>query len=485
MQRPNPARWIVALLLVGSFVGTAAQASPVVGFRGDGTGVYPGATPPLHWSPTRNVVWSTRLPSGSNASPVLVRGRLFVCAEPTTLLAVDASDGRILWQRTVTRIDTLPPAEQAAARAELAGAEKIGEQLRTVQAEYATLKREVRRSNVAAEVQGRLAAINVELARLRSEYAKTSQYRPPTDYAVIGNATPTPVSDGEAVYALFGNSVAASFTLDGQLRWARWLGEQQRPMNGYEGGIAASPLLADDRLIVTAGKLRALDTRTGAVVWEGRNYPDFGTPALARLSDGFAVMTPQGDVHRTSDGRRLASNLHGVYYLGPTVVDRTAFFVGSAGDIEMVRIGTATAAAFELPERSDGTVKPLWNTQLRQIRFYSSPTVLGDRIYACDHEGGLFVLDRKTGQQLDRRQLDLAKGPVYSSLTVAGRHLFVTNEAGRTIVLELPSLEEVARNELEVTRSTPLFSGRRMYLRGQDRLWCIEESRTTGKSSAK
>ena len=475
MLRPSPTRLVAALLFVCTLPGAVGRAAPTVGFRGDGTGIYPDATPPLHWSTTQNVVWSTRLPAGGNASPTLVRDRLFVCAEPTTLLAVDAANGKVLWQRSVTRIDTLPPAEQGAARAAMAAGDAVGEKLRAAQAEYATLKKDVRRSNVAAELRGRLEALNLELARLRTEYAKTAQYRTPTDYAVIGNATPTPVSDGEFVYVLFGNSVAASFTLDGALRWARWLGEQPRPMHGYEGGVAASPLLAGDRLILAAGKLRGLDTRTGAVVWEGRDYPDFGTPALVKLTDGFAVMTPQGDVHRTSDGRQMGTGLHEVYYLGPTVVGRTAFFVGTAGDIEMVRVGNATAAAFEFPERTEGQVKQLWKSPLQQIRFYASPVVVEDRIYACDHEGGLFVLDRKTGRQLDRRQLDMAHGPVYSSLTVAGRHLFVTSEAGRTIVLELPSLKEVARNELELVRSTPVFAGRRLYLRGQERLWAMEE----------
>lgn len=46
------------------------------GWCGDGSGVFADATPPTTWSPETNVVWRTPLPSTSNASPVVIAGRV-------------------------------------------------------------------------------------------------------------------------------------------------------------------------------------------------------------------------------------------------------------------------------------------------------------------------------------------------------------------------------------------------------------------------
>ena len=292
---------------------------------------------------------------------------------------------------------------------------------------------------------------------------------------VVGNATPTPVSDGHNVYVLFSNGVVASFTADGAPRWTQWMGERPMGMNGYESGQAASPVLAGKNLVVAAGRLRGLDADDGHTLSDAAPYLDFGTPALAHPSDGDVLITPQGTVRRISDGTVVARKLDAVFYQGPVVQERRAYFVGSEGDINLVKIGNATASAFELPETIAGEVRPLWNQKLTVERYYASPLQRDGRLYAASEAGQLAVLDAATGILLAQRSLDLAPGPVYASLTLAGRDLFVSNEQGSSIVLGLPGLTEVARNQPEPFRSTPLFHGRRMYIRGQGRHWCIEE----------
>ena len=76
-------RIAVGLLLLTAALGVAEAGE--TGWRTDGTGRYPDAKPPVTFAPGENVVWATPLPSWSNASPVLVEDRIFVCAEPDTL----------------------------------------------------------------------------------------------------------------------------------------------------------------------------------------------------------------------------------------------------------------------------------------------------------------------------------------------------------------------------------------------------------------
>ena len=104
---------LITLVVVFSCSGLMAQE--VIGWRSDPTGRFLDAEPVIEWSaesnPGKNIVWKTAMPNWSNASPIIVGGRIFVCAEPATLICVRASDGEILWERTNTYLDAVPPEE--------------------------------------------------------------------------------------------------------------------------------------------------------------------------------------------------------------------------------------------------------------------------------------------------------------------------------------------------------------------------------------
>lgn len=100
-----------------------------VGFRGDGNGHFPGATPPLnfqegtavrkdipdtgkkgddapepkeHWVLTDNkavnLCWKTEMPGWGNTQPIIVGDRVYVKGDPHWLVCVSLDDGKILWQ---------------------------------------------------------------------------------------------------------------------------------------------------------------------------------------------------------------------------------------------------------------------------------------------------------------------------------------------------------------------------------------------------
>ena len=70
------------------------------GFRGDGSGRFLAATPPLEWSATRNLRWSVEVGAGY-ASPVLAGSLVIVASEPNVLTAVGRADGRVAWTHVV------------------------------------------------------------------------------------------------------------------------------------------------------------------------------------------------------------------------------------------------------------------------------------------------------------------------------------------------------------------------------------------------
>jgi outer membrane protein assembly factor BamB len=103
-----------------------------------------------------------------------------------------------------------------------------------------------------------------------------------------GYATPTPVTDGKHVYALFGSSVVACLDFDGKIVWREELPRGTR--DDVHGGECSSPVLYEDTVIVmgcqTTG-LRALDKKTGKLKWQ-QNVPHrngMATPVLIRVGE--------------------------------------------------------------------------------------------------------------------------------------------------------------------------------------------------------
>jgi hypothetical protein len=94
-------------------------------------------------------------------------------------------------------------------------------------------------------------------------------------------------------------------------------------------------------------------------------------------------------------------------------------------------------------------------------------------LYALQKGGKFIVLDAATGKTVYKEPLEI-KGDNYPSLVLAGPYLYASNNEGETVVIK-PGREyqEVAHNTLEPFTSTLVFSGKRMYVRGQANLYCI------------
>jgi outer membrane protein assembly factor BamB len=77
-----------------------------IGWRADGSGIYPAAQPVATWSAKKNLLWTANVGTGCS-SPVLVGNRVVIAAEPDLLVCVDAATGKELW-RKAHKISDLP-----------------------------------------------------------------------------------------------------------------------------------------------------------------------------------------------------------------------------------------------------------------------------------------------------------------------------------------------------------------------------------------
>ena len=118
-----------------------------------------------------------------------------------------------------------------------------------------------------------------------------------------GPASPSPVSDGQNVYAVFNDFGLISFGPDGNERWRVPLGPFTTPF-----GLASSPILAGGTLLQlcdgeTGSFLIAIDTATGKVKWR-KERPDAtrgsSTPVIYRPAGGPAEVVVPGAYKLTS-----------------------------------------------------------------------------------------------------------------------------------------------------------------------------------------
>ena len=381
-----------------------------IGWRGDGTGRYPKADPPTQWDIDQgtNILWQIEVGAGQS-SPVVTGKRIFITAARDLLLCVDLYSGKVLWKRD-NGYEALP------------------------------------------------AAVD------------PPKKRPPA-YPSCGHCTPTPVTDGNCVYASYGTGIVVCYDLDGRRRWIRYF--DRRQLNRY--GRTASPLLVGGKLLISIGGLLALDPRTGKTLWETPEAkPTYGTPVAARIADVDLVVTPNGDCVRVADGRILARELGKMEYPSPVVHKDIVYFVGQP------------TVAVKLEVLGSEAVRPerLWESDDVEGAFYASPVHHDGVLYCVSNQGVLYALDAKTGKIEYRKELEIPSASgmpgmeaanVYGSLTMAGRHLLLTNDVGDTLVLAPGrAFQDEFHNYLDKgSGATAVAEGRLLLLRCSKKLYCI------------
>jgi hypothetical protein len=183
-----------------------------------------------------------------------------------------------------------------------------------------------------------------------------------------------------------------------------------------------------------------------------------------RIDGTEVVVTANGDVVRAADGFVVAQKIGRLTYAAPIVYEGVAYFIEHGG------------VAVRLPSKADGSEKPelLWKTQPKKERYYASAVYHDGLLYAIMQKGVLSVIDAASGVVVYEKEPELGKGTVFPSITLAGGYLYVSSEGGGTVILELGrAYKEVGRNRLTGFRSTPVFAGGRMYVRGHENLYSV------------
>lgn len=303
-------------------------------------------------------------------------------------------------------------------------------------------------------------------------------------------SSPSPVTDGRAVYVMTGTGILKAFDFSGKELWDRDI-QKDYGAFGLNWGYASSPLLFEDSLFVQVlhgmktddpSYVMRLDKKSGKTVWKVerptnavRESPDsYTTPALLRYGKTTEIVITGGDCvtgHDPATGKELwrANGLNPennpayrivaspivfneVIYAPTRVKPLLALRAGGRGDITTSHLLWSTANGPDVP----------------------TPVTDGKYFYIVNDRGIMWCLDAKTGAEVYGQQR-LKPGTYSGSPVLADGKIYVTNEDGLTTVVAAgPKFEVLAENPLnDYCLSSPAISDGRIFIRTGQHLYCI------------
>ncbi len=397
---------------------------------------------PLTWSKSKNIVWKTKLPSWSAATPIIWKDIVFITSpsrsdEPleTTkkgpqdpggselrLLAISKKDGKIVWEKT---LDT---------------------------------KNELHRKQ--------------------------------------NDATPSPVTDGKHIWVVTGTGIVTAFDMKGKQIWLRDL-QREYGEFGQNWGYGSSPLLYKGNLIIEVlhgyntddpSYIISLEASTGKNNWRQerptdaiKESPDaYTTPLLLTYQGETQIVITGGDYvtgHDPQTGKELwragglnpknseywrmvgsAVTKNGIIYVPTRKKPLFAFQAGGKGDITSSHL--------------------LWKWDANGAPDVPSPICDGNYLYMVADNGKITCLEAKTGKLIYGPE-SITKGIVSASPVLADGKIYILNENGVTTVVKAgKNFELLATNELDgsYTLSSPALSGNQIFIRTATHLYCIGEN---------
>jgi outer membrane protein assembly factor BamB len=432
----------------------AAGAADWPWWRGPlGTGVSPESGLPSSWTPQDGIAWSVPLAGAGVSSPVVMGDRVYVTSQ-------------------VGRGQLKPGQHPLLARTD---------------PEVAKAERALSAGSGAAAPAGDQVVFVVE-AFDRSSGRRLWEHRVPAKgplplvHEKHNLATPSPVTDGDRVYAWFGTGQVVALTVSGAPIWSRHLGEEYGAFT-LDWGHGSSPALHGDLLYLLCyhepqSYLLAVDKKTGATRWKvdrPANTKSYTTPVviagpsgeelLVNSTEGMHAYDPAtGDLLWTAGGPH-SFGIGAPSFQNGLIYGNRGYRSGPYFALRPGGRGGADVSATHVAWRSD-TGAP----------YVSSVLVYDGLLYFGSDTGVITCVDAATGEKLWQERT----GGIFSSSPVAGDgKIYFSSETGETFVYasgRQPKL--LTENSIDGRIvASPAIAGGRIYLRSDDRLIAIAGGR--------
>lgn len=298
-------------------------------------------------------------------------------------------------------------------------------------------------------------------------------------------ATPTPATDGERVYACFGDGSFAALNFDGEIAWTN------RDYKHYsQHGLGSSPILFGGLLIMArdgssegADKrlgwqtpwdqsyIVALDVKTGKERWKakrGQSRIAHGSPAVWMHDGKSEIVSEAGDVvqgHDSKSGELLwTSKVIGEAKV-PSVVlgEGLVFTAGGWGGRESIK-------AFKLGKSGEAD-SFVWE-QKKGMPKIPSMLYVKPHLFAVADNGMASCFKAETGEVVWQEPLS---GKFTASLVEAEGRIYILGDNGTTTVIEAgPQLKVLAENALgEKVQASMAIAQGKIFIRTEKGVWCV------------
>ncbi|HKQ49293.1 MAG TPA: PQQ-binding-like beta-propeller repeat protein [Phycisphaerae bacterium] len=464
---------IAALMAMGLFVEAFGEGAPRGAdrnwhaWRGPlATGEAPKADPAVEWGEKKNVRWKVEIPGRGHAAPIVWGDRVYI----------------------QTAVETSKEAEAAA---DVAGDVPV---FATLQPGGSPPEGERRRGGGRGG-RGRnrppapknlydFKVLALDRKTGKTVWSKTVREEKPHEagHSDASQASNSPVTDGEHLYAYFGSRGLYGLTLDGKVEWEVDLGDM-RTRNEF--GEGSSPVLHGDTLIINWDHegndfIVAFDKKTGKERWRvERDEPtSWSTPIVVEVEGKPQVVvtaTNRVVAYDVETGKEIWScgGMTANTIPSPMAADGLLYAISGFRGAALLAIDYAKA-------KGDITETPAiaW-TYDRDTPYVPSATLYNGRLYFVDNNRPLLsCLDAKTGKPHYEKERLAGIDGVYASLVAAKGRIYVVGRDGTTLVIkDGPKFEVLATNELEDGfDASPAIAGDELFLRGTKHLYCIADT---------
>ena len=436
---------LILILLLAACGSVAAADWPQ--WRGpNGTGATNETNLPVRWSATENVAWKTPVGGLGVSTPIVSGDRVFVTSQLGSGVRQPGNHPRLV---------------QGGNAAE-AGERELGASRQT--------KAPDSRTFFVVESFHRADG------RRLWEYRLEAEGPLPGVHDKHNLASPSPVTDGQLVYAWFGTGQIVALDMTGKPAWQRHLGKEISPFDVI-WGHSSSPTLFGDLLILLcdhepASYLLAVDKRTGKEQWRadrGKGRLSYSTPLVVNTPTGPELIVNSSERVDAYDPRTGTL----LWYTGSTNRFPIPMPVFHDGVIYMSRgYRSSPYMAIRPGGRGDVSTSHLVWESGTGAPYISSLVYDAGLIYMATDVGAVTVVDAVTGQRVSQQRIE----GIFSASPVAGDgKIYFVSETGETIVMQSGRTPTVlARNDLgERAIASPAISNGQIFIRTDDHIYCI------------